>query len=232
MICSLLFSGKVSAYELTDFCDYTDPCLSTEMIDEWFEKYNTEILGYDSYFISLYQTQSGISTFNYLVAMLYNKSKFPNSALGIQLRSDGRYQTILRNYTSVHYSNTGLNVISGLINPSNKNMSTSAHFNSVIIGNSIDSKIDVVAYYTNNDVVDKDGNVVLYRNDIEVPKEDPNVVNNRAFLVKLTNFYKSLFSIISNIASTIVITPILAIPFGFCILAIIVGVFYKLFLRR
>ena len=90
----------------------------------------------------------------------------------------------------------------------------------------------IFTYYTNKDIKDQNGNVILPRNDIEVPKEDPNVVNNRSFLVKLTNFYKSLFSIISDIASTIIITPILVIPFGFCILAIVVGVFYKLFLRR
>ena len=221
MICSFVFSNKVSAYELTDFCDYTDPCVSTEYFDILIENKGLDPELYKNYFASFARKDTGGF---YFYAFVYKD----NATFTIITNEDGSYKF---NYKGYYYTNY---VFSGNSDFFKLNPPTSL-YTKITISDTFSFSPDIqetFVYYSNKDILDSDGNVVLYRNDIEVPKEDPNVVNNRAFLVKLTNFYKSLFLIISDIASTIIITPILVIPFGFCILAIIVGVFYKLFLRR
>ena len=230
MIFSLVFSNKVSAEVLEQFSEYTEPQFTTEMIDAWHETYSIDKSVYDSYLITLHQRGSGTSTFNYYYAVLYKSTDLESGKINIY-NDDNYYYIKYTNYTYRYGYNANL-LSTEKFNLGSKKVSLAYQGYEAIIANNINSQIDLVGYYSNRDIKDQNGNIIIKKNDFVEPIEDPNLTNTREFLFKLTNFYKSLFSIISNIASTIITTPILLIPFGFCILAIVVGVFYKLFLRR
>lgn len=222
MICSFIFNNKVSAKELSDFCSFTSPCLSTEIIEEMISSRNINTDIYDSYVIIGVQVSETRSKLLYAVypstdVKMYFDTTSSDTRKTFRIEKNKSY-TILGNmingYSSgISTSDLSLNVGSYVLDINN-------------------DEWENLVYYSNVDILDQDGNVILKANDKELSEIEQNIVNNRNFLEKFTIFTKQLYTIESNLVGKIVTTPLLMIPFGFCILIVVIAIFYNLFTRR
>ena len=226
IVCSLFFIGDVSAKEISQFCDYTDPCLTTQKVDNWIENSGIDTTVYDSYYITVTPYYSDI----YFSIIFYKYQDMLNKNIVI---NESTYFTHLR-FNTVNYR-YALNLKRGQkfslsdVNITYYSNSYSMMFKGVT---SADSEQTILAYYSNKDILDNDGNIILKTN-IEIEdKEDPIISNNRNYLEKFINFSKEIYSIVGELAKKVIYTPLLALPFGLCVLVIVIAIFYKLFTRR
>ena len=168
----LMLSNKVSAKELSDFCSFTSPCLTTEIIDNWISSNNIDTTVYDSYFVTAFKPDN--RTYFYIT---FYSSKLNN----IYLTKSG--------------SNYVLNEDSGILAYHRQEIvfNSSVNLNNISLNNqngfyyTIRNDISTLAYYSNRDIKDQDGNVILKANAEvieEEPEEEPiTIINKMALLV-------------------------------------------------
>lgn len=226
IVCSLFFVVDVSAKEISQFCDYTESCLTTQKVDNWIENSGIDTTVYDSYYITVITYFSDY----YFSIVFYKYQDMLNKNIVI---SESSYFTHLRFNTS-HYRYT--KTLSNTQKFSLSDVDIKYYTNSYSLmfkgATSSDTEQVILAYYSNKDILDNDGNIILKAN-IEIEdEEDPIISNNRNYLEKFINFSKEIYSIVGELAKKVINTPLLALPFGLCVLVIVIAIFYKLFTRR
>ena len=170
---AFLVSDKVSAREISQFCDYTEPCLTTEDIDTIIKNNNIDTSIHNAYLFTVAKGRFSdnspkltIFFFNYK-DMLNNKiyineylsslgalysSNYPISIYSLHLEGNFKYdlsQEIVLNY-AYHSGTPG-------------GISHAIHF-----GNSTE---DFYTYYTNVDILDENGNIVFPANNLSPDEE-------------------------------------------------------------
>ena len=153
---SVFITSRVSAYEISQFCDYTEPCLTTEQISNWINDNSIDTTFYDNYIITV-AYNSSISQYNFTI-------KFFNS------------EDILNNY--VYYDSDKLIIKKEIAKwfeiykySSEKKMSLS-DVNIIEFNHEVDqfTNFDSSIYYSTFDVKDSSNNVVLAKNDYDIVK--------------------------------------------------------------
>lgn len=173
----LMLSGKVSAYEISQFCEYTEPCVSTEYFEDLIEKKGLDPNEYKNHFASYALKNTG----GFLFYVFVYKD---NATFTISINEDGIY---IPNYNGFYYTN--------YVSPSNtsfiKIKPTTSLYTRMTMSDPLSFSPDIqetFVYYSNKDILDADGNIVLYRNDIEVPPVEPEeepitIINKMALFV-------------------------------------------------
>ena len=177
--CSFLVIGNVNAEEILQFCEYTNPCISEEIIEEVITTKNIDKTIYDSYFLVIAPNNSSF------------KFYFYNSTNGFVVKQSSvtttKDMTLVFNYTGEYYryytTTTNSDGTHKYINRLlNGELNTSASPINVMYAN------EKYIYYSNQDLKDVDGNIILAKNNIEPipeePEEEPiTIINKMALFV-------------------------------------------------
>lgn len=185
LFCSLLsiflFTGQVNAKEISQFCDYTDPCLTTDQVDSWIENSGIDTSVYDSYYITV------VPYFNtlYFDVIFYKYQDMLDKKININELANFTYLV----FNTQHYKYSSSLSNSGKFNLSDVNIQYSISNYSLMFKGKTSTTSDqiILAYYSNQNILDSQGNVVLEAN-VEVIEEEPEeepitIINKMALLV-------------------------------------------------
>lgn len=202
MIFSFIFTSRVNAKEIEQFCNSEFKCFTTEYIEELITLNNVNTLENNEYLLVAYISNS--NKFYHLI--LFNSNNMKNGV----------------NYLST--SSTIVFIGTDIININTTSLTTSSKFytstNPWVFG-ALASIQDNYVYYATTDIYDQNGDVYFAKNSDE-SLEPENTIRN------FSSFYSSFLTILGNFCETIIKEPLLMFPFALCILIAIIFVFQSL----
>lgn len=169
-VSAFMISNKVNAKEIEQFCEYTEPCLTTEKIEELFVEANIDISVYDGYFIYAHRAVNYKYTGATVTMFVFKKSDL-DSIYVRNLGEDDYYDDYYK--FNFYLSNKSVYSISNS-SYSSTIVDTEEPFYSSFYESYTYSQISFnssYAYYTNVDILDVDGNVVFAKNSDDYEKK-------------------------------------------------------------
>ena len=175
---SVFITSNVNASEIPQFCDYTEPCLTTEDIEALIKENDVDINIYDKYVITLTETRYSI---NFYVFVL--KSEDVNDNFNFSKINDVFYYGI--SHTSYYFAQYSVLKSVGLSKTFFNDVTMSFYelSDSSSAGSYFADSLTDIAYYSNFDVKDSSGNVILVKNDDVVKNYNVNFHLNNGIAI-------------------------------------------------
>ena len=177
---SVFITGRVNASEISQFCEYTEPCLTTEFIKEQLAKDINNQIGYydqDDIAYIIAASKSSITDYKSIKFYVYRKSRIKFDKQDLQT-GDVYYNSYTGNFEiKVDRDGYLLPFINGSIELSTNEKINLSDFSEKIkfeyITRSttysiLGTRNTNYAYFTNIDLLDSEGNVAFAKNDDKV----------------------------------------------------------------